>query len=325
MANVHSKLRFKVVPSARNVVCDPNTVFLVDDDWDDWFTYATTYQVWICVEDSRRCRLGSIKIGQLNMEADQRRADLPQEFSALDERFFSLGQEPDYYEALNQRGADFRNDFLQSLNDIAANLELWEQVKELNVTRRSLLRGISHSEVEGQLHRMTEGGAKLTSFNFTYRGPKRDARDANSIELSFDVEPESFPPTNVHVLIGRNGVGKTHTMNLMTKALVAKSAIAAQSGSFVTTDGWGEDTAGSPFSNLVSVCFSAFDRFLLRPDDLGEDNVISFSYVGLRRFGRQGNLTRSPESLATEFVKSAVECSVGSRKARWITALDTLE
>ena len=36
--------------------------------------------------------------------------------------------------------------------------------------------------------------------------------------------PESQPPTNIHVLIGRNGVGKTHLLNHMTRALVEAGA-----------------------------------------------------------------------------------------------------
>ena len=132
-------------------------------------------------------------------------------------------------------GDEERDDVLKSLNDIAANSELWMRARDLDVTRISLLRGISRTEVEGQFRRLTQGGVKLTKFDFTYTGSKRDVKGDVGLQLSFRVEPESLPPTNVHVVIGRNGVGKTHTMNLMVKALVAKRSVAAQSGNFVTT------------------------------------------------------------------------------------------
>lgn len=327
MASNHRKLQFKVVSSGATPKWEPDTVFLFEDSWDDWFTYSTMYNLVICVPNGEKRRIGAIKIGQFGMPAGQRRPDLPGNFPELDERFFSLGQDADYYEALNALGEESRADILSSLNDLADDLEIWEKAKSLNVTRVSLLRSVSSTEVVGQFRRMTQGGVKLTDFNFSYTGPKRDLQGDQGLELSFKVEPESYPPTNVHVVIGRNGVGKTHTMNRMTKALVAKRSIAAQSGKFVTTEG-SRLVAGAPFSNLVSVCFSAFDSFLLGPEEIEPEAGIAFSYIGLRRLDEDGNklaAPKSPDRLASEFVKSAIECSVGSRAERWRRALETLE
>ena len=52
------------------------------------------------------------------------------------------------------------------------------------------------------------------------------------MSLKFEVESESQPPTNIHVLIGRNGVGKTHLLNLMTRALVEANSPASEVGEF---------------------------------------------------------------------------------------------
>jgi len=327
MARTLQNLRFKVVPIRPTPAWEADTVFLLEDAWDDWFEYSTMYQMFACVEDGEKRRIGAVKIGQFGMKNEQRRPDLPKEFNSLDERFFSIGQDADYYENLNGLGEEKRSDILRSLNDLALDLELWEKAKAEKVTRISLQRSVRSTEIEGQFHRMTQGGAKLTEFHFSYIGPKRDSKNEEGLKLAFEVEPESYPPTNVHVVIGRNGVGKTHTMNLMTKALVAKRSIAAQSGRFVTTDG-PLHKAGAPFSNLVSVCFSAFDSFLLAPDELDEEGKVDFSYVGLRRVDEDGNkiaASKSPALLATEFVKSATECSFGSRAKRWKRAVETLE
>jgi chromosomal replication initiation ATPase DnaA len=40
------------------------------------------------------------------------------------------------------------------------------------------------------------------------------------MELSFNVEPEAFPPTNIHIIIGRKGVGKTYLINNMINSLI---------------------------------------------------------------------------------------------------------
>jgi hypothetical protein len=50
---------------------------LVEDNWDDWFTYETTYSLHYFDEEQERVRIGSVKIGQSDMEKEQRRADLP--------------------------------------------------------------------------------------------------------------------------------------------------------------------------------------------------------------------------------------------------------
>lgn len=318
------QFQFRVVGTKAQTPWQENTIYLVEDQWDDWFRYSTMYQVILCAPNQINKRLGSIKIGQFNMQDDQRRPNLPSIFKNLDPNFFSLGQDADYYANLNKLGETLRKIILMSLSDVAADLDLWERVKSLDVTKESLLRSVTKNEVKGQFHRIAQGGAKLTDYVFTYIGPKRDTKGESGIKLSFEVEPESFPPTNVHVVIGRNGVGKTHTMNLMTKALVAKRAVAAQSGSFTTTGG----TAGAPFSNLVLVCFSAFDSFLLGPDEIDKNNNIAFSYIGLRRFDEDSNkiaAPKSPDRLATEFVNSAINCSMGSRSERWHHAVETLE
>lgn len=61
---------------------------------------------------------------------------------------------------------------------------------------------------------------KLTSYDFTYTAPKSKNTDLY-VELSFNVQPKSNPPTNVHVVIGRNGVGKTHLLNNILNSLLS--------------------------------------------------------------------------------------------------------
>ena len=72
----------------------------------------------------------------------------------------------------------------------------------------SLLRSITASTVQGQFRRMSHGGVRLTAFSFNYTPPKHLAEGHPSFELDFQVNPNEPIPTNIHVLIGRNGVGK---------------------------------------------------------------------------------------------------------------------
>ena len=121
-------MRIKVIPHGGKLPTDAkNTVFLLTDGWDDWFKYNTMYVVFFFDKDGEQNRIGEVKIGEFEMEKDQRRPKIPGEFEILDESFFSLGQDDSYYENLNNLGDDFRDEFLINMRDVAKDLDLFER------------------------------------------------------------------------------------------------------------------------------------------------------------------------------------------------------
>lgn len=302
-----------------------STAYLIIDHWDDWFRFSTMYQLVIFDELGKLEEIGSLKIGQLEMPDSQRRPDIPVEFPTLEKRFFSLGQDETYYENLKNLGETTRLQVLTALRDISLDLELFEQVKGLEVTQRSLLRHVSIRSVLGQFNRLARGGARLSEFRFAYKAPPQVASRSKPFELTFDVTPEVQPPTNIHVLIGRNGVGKTYVLNRMAKSLVDADATKKQSGEFKSL---ADDESGPLFANLVFVTFSAFDEFDPFIQHSDPSQAIRYSYVGLRRPKEDGKLPAAPKSpnmLAREFADSVRTCTVGSKLNRWRTALEILE
>jgi hypothetical protein len=202
---------FTVLPNGvRAPTQATSQAYLLMDNWDDWFKYSTLYSLVVFDEDGERHSVGGVKIGQFNMQEGQRRADIPERFDSLDERFFSLGQDDSYYDDLNRLGPGVRDRVLRGLRDVALDTELFERALNERVTGTSLLRSVTKSTVTGQFHRMAQGGVRLTDYHFSYTAPRR-TKKSQPLSLSFTVAPESYPPTNVHVLIGRNGVGKTST------------------------------------------------------------------------------------------------------------------
>ncbi|MDI5982997.1 hypothetical protein QDK53_42925, partial [Amycolatopsis magusensis] len=119
--------------------------------------------------------------------------------------FFSLGQSAKYYKNIKKLNDDLRIDFLTAINDIAFNDEFMEKYSEQEVLTVSLMREVNKYNYENQFKRIARGGALLTDFDFTfsleYQNKKKD--------LHFKVEPDTLPPTNLHAVIGTNGVGKT--------------------------------------------------------------------------------------------------------------------
>lgn len=302
-----------------------NRAYLLTDNWDDWFKFSTLYTLVIFDEDGNRHSIGGVKIGQFAMQEDQRRAQLPEEFDTLDDRFFSLGQDDSYYDALNALGAATRERVLRALRDVALDPDLFERALAEKVTGTSLLRSVDRSTVTGQFHRMAQGGARLTSYEFSYTARRR-SRSVEPLTLSFTVAPESYPPTNVHVLIGRNGVGKTTLLNDMTRAIVDQAADASEVGAFTAEL---KDVDDSLFTSLVSVTFSAFDPFEPLPNRQDKSQGVRYAYIGLKLTGKDKDgkpkPPKSPDALSGDFVSSVMICRQSGKVARWERALEMLQ
>lgn len=258
--------------------------------------------------------VGQVKIGQFDMGRDQRRPNIPDSFDELDgEQFFSLGQDSRYYKELQKLGAELREGILRALHDVADDPEQWRRARNQGVTGTSLLRFVSEATVTGQFRRMAHGGVELCPYKFTYVTPK--PRGADKASLRFEVTPESQPPSNVHVVIGRNGVGKTRLLDHMARAFLGEEPRTA--GQFFI-DQEGDEW----FANLVSVSFSAFDSI----EPLASSNR-DYTYVGLKRPAKEGAAQppKTPGMLAREFSSSMKACLVGERTGRWRRALQLLE
>lgn len=296
---------------------------LIANNWND---YGFTTSFFLLVYDQQQWQeIGGVKIGQLTMPEKSYQPQLPDRFAAFDENSFSLGQSDEYYARLEQLGPDQRQAVLLALRDIAFDLDLFAQVAELRVSSKSLLRDFTPTEVRGQLHRLARGGARLTEYNFVYQLGQPEGGSANPAPLTFAVTPEAQPPTNIHVLIGRNGVGKTHLLHDMTRQLLATPRRSSRSA-FGFQDPSEQEPAA--FANLVSVTFSAFDPFIELAEQSRKGQDLRYAYIGLRRDRATGPGKGTPKSermLAREFAQSLEACQRGARRVRWLRALATLE
>lgn len=318
---------FTVLPNGKRIPYGAKAqAFLLTDNWDDWFTFNTLYSLVIFDADGNEHRIGGVKIGQAGMVEGQRRPNIPELFNALSDEFFSLGQDDSYYEKLNELGPEIRDEILRGLCDTALDQERFLRALNEKVTGVSLLRSVTRSTVQGQFARLARGGARLSKYEFSYTGPQSGRVKIAPIELSFVVEPESMPPTNIHVLIGRNGVGKTHLLNNMSRSLIDKHPDPGLVGAFT---GAGDDEGTDLFANLVSVTFSAFDPFDPLPNRRDRSEGLPCAYVGLKRSGTTSGgkplPPKSPDKLSAEFGASVLVCSQGARLVRWRRALQMLE
>lgn len=232
-----------------------NTAYLTIDHWND-FSFVTMFYLELHDEKGVFHSLGSVKIGFKGQTTEKATFSLlSNAFQHLPDGYFSVGQDVDYYQKISLLPVHVRNKLLNALKDIVLTPELIEFAHEEEVFRTSLLRSVSLSVIKGQFARVLAGRPPLTNFEFKFSRPVQDKM--SGIELKFKVEVESKPSTNIHAIIGRNGVGKTTLLNGMIEAITSKGQSEVK---FYDVKGWQDNPIDTDyFSSLVSVSFSAFD------------------------------------------------------------------
>ncbi|WKG11172.1 AAA family ATPase [Nocardia sp. PE-7] len=296
--------------------------YLEADNWDD-YGWKTAWTLWV-VRGTDVHEIGSVKIGDTSGIP---RPKVPERFSALPYEFFSLGQGDEYYDNLNQLGDPrIRHEILAALRDVALDLAILDRVQQLEVTKISLLRSVRPITVRTQLHRIALGGAKLSPYSFSYKTSERnrDGDQAVPAVLHFEIEPTIAPKSNVHVIIGRNGVGKSHMLHDITTALTKPGSSAGT----LTFHHTGDDRLVNRFTNVVSVAFSAFDAFEPpRGQPVGK-GAVSYTYIGLKTITKNEKTPTTLKNhvvLASQFGTSLKKCVDGGRLDRWQRSLEFLK
>lgn len=308
----------------------PNTAYIKANNWDD-YSYKSLFFLAVIDNEGVKHSIGNVKIGYVDQDIGWTQEKVPGKFSNLKNDFFSLGQSESYYQNLAGLDYNVKNIILNSLRDVVHNDEILKVALEQGVMKTSLLREVSLSQVTGQFKRILDGGESLTEFDFGYSIPQ-GAKTAG-LDMVFSVDPESNPPTNIHVLIGRNGVGKTHLLNNMVKALVADEESEKTVGAFYSPSSadhvpFTQRQLQEQFSSVVSVAFSAFDPFEPYPEQKDKTKGVRYSYVGLKRAtnhgGKKGTLM-SRDMVTKEFVESLLGLINKGFKEQWIKTIRGLE
>ena len=303
-------------------------IYLNPNNWDD-FGFKTQFAVTLCRWNGEKKYIGEVKIGYADQQEGWTANAMPDTFVELPAEFFSIGQGEEYYANLMELTEEERSIVTHGLRDVAASSADINTLDDYKVFHTSLLRNVSYSSIGGQFKRILSGGAVQTPYDFIYKviGDKETA----GIELRFTVETDVKPSTNIHVLIGRNGIGKTSLLNGMISALVKKHPIRRGAGVFWDMEGYSPiQIENNYFTALVSVSFSAFDPFTPPLDNDDPSQHIKYSYVGLKLVKEEGGKPWSEhkemEQFADDFVKSLGNCFRFSQsKLRWVRAIRFLE
>ena len=316
-------MKFKVIEFKDDHLNDSNIMYLMKDEWDD-FSFKTMFSAYY-----RGKWIGYVKIAYYGMrERERTESCLPEEFENLEpNKFYSLWTSVVAYEKVFKVSEETGENIFGSLNDIAYNLDLLDKVKTEKACRKSLFREVSEFNVREQLHRISQGRAALTKYNFSF-SVGRGSSYSDLKKLSFHIEPNQLPPSNIHAIIGRNGIGKTHLLENLALAICSKSRQNNKCKvEFDIEDANRSDRySSSDFVNVLIVSLSPFDIFkqvanLLNETSFGCDSITTpCKYIGLG-----SDIGKLDEKVKEDFEDSVRHCCDGKvRFLRWNKALSYL-
>ncbi|MCM5557497.1 AAA family ATPase [Pleomorphomonas sp. JP5] len=268
--------------------------------------------------------LGGVRVGFVGQTSDTTTYSvLGSGFGGLDDRFFSLGTDLDYYVKVNSFSDSFKNEYLKAIRDVAFLQDALDIANKQHVFHTSHLRSLSINTITGQFRRVLHGEAPLTDYAFRFT--QEASESVAGFQLTFNVSANSKPATNVHAVIGRNGVGKTTLLHNMTRAIID----AGLTDSRFEKIAWLEYAriGRDYFSGLVSISFSAFDPFKPPMEQPDPSQGTCYFYVGLKDYSDEaGASLKSQHDLLRELIESLEIClSERSRSQRWLEAIRNLE
>ncbi|WP_296560868.1 hypothetical protein [uncultured Acetobacterium sp.] len=259
-------MEFKTIKNISEIN-DENTIYLKYIYFDD-FGYCTSYKAYY-YKDFTEHLLGHLKIGYKNLsnavkpglssngfQSYSVEELLPQNsFSELDDNFFSLGEDISYYKTITNLFNHDSDDYFKKIKDLAYDLDTFQILYDSNEPAliNSLLRSIHYPTIE-QFHRIINGESELTNYNFSFR-----YKDQN---IKLNIDPDSLPPTNIHVLIGRNGVGKTWLLLQIVHSILKTmnyDLSSYKSNKYELSEDFTSSVTSNTFAGVIAVSFSAFD------------------------------------------------------------------
>ncbi|WP_164510391.1 AAA family ATPase [Agathobaculum sp. Marseille-P7918] len=176
----------------------------------------------------------------------------------------------------------------------------------------SLFREVTKFQCQEQFHRIATGGSVLTDYHFIIEINSSDL----PIKLTFDVIPLTKPSSNIHVLIGRNGIGKTNLIREVICNICGENTDRIK----IKYDNQASDAT---FANALCVAFSPFDDYskIIKLETSPHKDCPRCFYIGLDR--NNNNLLKNIER---QFLTNLKGCfSSGEKTKRWNKTMDILE
>jgi predicted ATPase len=298
-------------------------LYLEPNDWDD-YSYKSTYILYFH-GDQKATLIGEVKI--IDSDIDIGRVKVPGGVDKLPPNFCSLGQTESYYKKLQAISMEDRNDILVSLNDCAYDGHILKVFKDLPQFKSSAVR---FSQAEQALafgieifNRKQKQDIK-PSHSFTFKTQLKGFQSDHNLSFNFFGKNDKKIPSNVNVIIGRNGTGKTQLLSDLAKTVSGygfddrKDLISSR-----------DNKLGRPslsFGPVIVISYSAFDNFEIPGKDEQEreeleavGHVHGYKYCGLReRIGEGQYRLKDIEEITKEFSENYKKIKKSKFRQQWI-------
>lgn len=338
-----------------------NQCYLVRDAWDDWFKFATRFSAFWYDNNGKRSFIGYVKIGKVGLESAtyeayatmrQRGEDVSgyrcprfdcEECDQLPDEYFSLGCQDSYYEFLGKD--EEKQSVLKALNDIAYAPKIYQRHRNEEVMLESLMRGIPSSRIRDRFSKLAHNKPALTDYEFEYSYPK--ITGADGVSINFKVSTEPIPPSNIKVVIGRNGVGKTHLLRNIAYAICRYGQ--GRRPLNVPENDWRSlsppnDCGKVNFEKgeIYGVIYASFSPF--ETDEwVPQSGAVAFHKIGYKQnsvksvasqheasalngvCARETERVIDEDSMAVEFAKELTFCRSEPWKSRWLQCVEILK
>lgn len=322
-------MKINIVDAPPNAISPENNIYLMTDNWND-YSFETLFHLFVVVQN-KPIRIGEVKIGFLGQttEISTRRKLQGLNLKHLPKDFFSLGESDEYYKNISKLNKELRISVLKILNDIVFKQDIIPKIKDEDVFRTSLLRYVSLTTVKEKYKRLSSGDSSPSNFSFFFE--RSGIESLSDIKLDFEVIADSTPSTNIHAIIGRNGIGKTTILNGMIDSIANPNK---ESQLFTRSLFENKKVIDKEFfSTLISVSFSAFDPFEPPTEQSNPALGTCYYYIGLKNEEGLNYLTSNNEPYLSDFKIQHIEFANfiteirndEYRVRKWEEAIRTLE
>lgn len=189
--------------------------------WDD-YGYKTSFSLTYRKENGDNISIGDVKIGSVDYKpnGDNYIDEIMDPFyldGKLSAKFFSLGQDLEYYRRFKEFFPECYQQILENLRDCVVLPTLAEKVEQEDIFKTSLLRSEYQKDRQSAQEAFDYGmdilkyGKKILdqTFEYVYNPYGTEI----PLRIHFDFNGSDLFPRRLYALIGDNGVGKTTLLN----------------------------------------------------------------------------------------------------------------
>ncbi|EOV0125221.1 AAA family ATPase [Vibrio parahaemolyticus] len=317
----------KIYTDSRPKKSKEKYIFLEHSNWDD-YSYRSTYDVYY-YNGFKETHLGEVKI--IDSEKDVGKVKVDDDISSLPYNLCSLGQTKEYYRYLKKLSKTEFDLILQALNDCAYDDGIYKLFRDLDQFKSSAVRFSTAEQALSfgrEVFSRTINSDVKPCHSFTFNTLLKGFKKNHKLNFKFFDKKDKKIPSNINVVIGRNGTGKTQLLSDLAKTISGygfdskDELIESRDNKFGNTN--------PVFGHVIVISYSAFDNFEIPGKDEQERNELSLSghvhgykYCGLReRISSEQYRLKDISEITKDFHASFEKIENLGKEDEWFSCIE---